>query len=137
VPIRMEIGPKDVEKNSVALARRDIPGKEGKQFVAQENALTVVQSLLEDIHHNLLAQATKLRDDAIKPIEEDYAAFCEQVKDGWAYSPFCGRKECEAKVKEDNQLVSRCYPLDQELKPGKCIVCGDPTDRRALFAKAY
>ena len=137
VPIRMEIGPKDVEKNSVALARRDIPGKEGKQFVAQENALTVVQSLLEDIHHNLLAQATKLRDDAIKPIEEDYAAFCEQVKDGWAYSPFCGCKECEAKVKEDNQLVSRCYPLDQELKPGKWIVCGDPTDRRALFAKAY
>jgi len=137
VPLRMEIGPKDVEKGSVALARRDIPGKEGKQFVSQDTALAVIQSLLQDIQSNMLAQATKFRDDNITPIEEDYNQFKEIVKDRWAYAPFCGSKECEAKVKEDNQLVSRCFPLDQEAKPGKCIVCGTAVERRAYFAKSY
>jgi prolyl-tRNA synthetase len=137
VPLRMEIGPKDVEKGSVALARRDIPGKEGKQFVGQDIALSVVQSLLLDIHSNMLAQATKFRDDNITAVEDSYETFKEVVKDGWAYSPFCGSRECEAKVKEENQLVSRCFPLDQEEHAGKCIVCGQPVTRRAYFAKSY
>jgi prolyl-tRNA synthetase len=137
VPIRMEIGPKDVEKGSVALARRDIPGRDGKQFVSQDTALAVVKSLLEDIHNNMLAQATKFRDENIVVVEEDYAKFQEVVKDRWAYSPFCGEPACEAKIKEENQVVSRCFPLNQEPHAGHCIGCGKPVDQRAYFAKAY
>lgn len=137
VPLRMEVGPKDVEKGSVALARRDLPGKEGKQFIDQSHAVATVQSLLVDIQANMLAQATQFRDENIIPVETDYAKFCEVVKEQWAYAPFCGSKACELNIKEDNQLVSRCFPLDQEAKPGRCIVCDTPVERRALFAKSY
>jgi prolyl-tRNA synthetase len=137
VPVRMEIGPKDVEKGSVALARRDIPGKEGKQFVSQEGIIKTLTGLLDDIHHNMLAQATQFRDANIQAVETDYAAFSEILKERWAYAPFCGEKPCEAKTKEDNQAVSRCFPLDQTPRAGQCIVCGKDVELRAYFAKSY
>jgi len=137
VPIRLEIGPKDLQNNTVALARRDITGKAGKQFVARDSAVQMVLNLLSDIHVNMLQQATAFRDANIHMVEGDYEKFKEIVVDAWAYTWFCGRAECEAKIKEDNQLVSRCFPLKQEPGSGPCIVCGDLSDRRAYFAKAY
>ena len=62
VPVRIEIGPKDVEKGSVAIARRDIPGREGKQFISQEGLAAYVENLLKEIHSNMLAKATAFRD---------------------------------------------------------------------------
>jgi prolyl-tRNA synthetase len=137
VPLRMEVGPKDIEKGTVALARRDMPGKEGKSFVPQANIGQQVQDVLNDIQANMLKQATEFRDANIHEVNEDYAKFQEILEAGWAYTWFCGRAECEAKTKEDNQAVSRNFPLDQEPGEGRCIVCGEKATERAYFAKAY
>jgi prolyl-tRNA synthetase len=137
VPLRMEVGPKDVQNNSAALARRDVPGKEGKQFVPQAGLAVQVQNLLADIQANMLRQATEFRDANIHTVDDNYEHFREVLKGGWAYSWFCGEADCEAKIKDDNQAVSRCFPLDQEPGEGTCIVCGRKATERAYFAKAY
>jgi prolyl-tRNA synthetase len=137
VPLRLEIGPKDVQNNSVALARRDVLGKAGKQFVSQDGLAARVHELLADIQANMLRQATDFRDSNIHWVEDDYERFREILTDAWAYSWFCGSAECEAKIKEDNQAVSRCFPLDQEPGEGRCIACGERATERAYFAKAY
>jgi prolyl-tRNA synthetase len=137
VPIRIEVGPKDVQNNTVALARRDIPGKAGKQFVPREGIAALVATTLDEIQANLLKQATEFRDANIHEVTGDYAKFKEIVAEAWAFTWFCGSKECETKIKEDNQAVSRCFPLDQEKGEGPCIACGTTATERALFAKAY
>jgi prolyl-tRNA synthetase len=140
VPLRMEIGPKDVQKQSVALARRDIPGREGKQFVPQDGIAATVQNLLDEIQANMLQQATEFRDANLVVINEGYESFTTAIKDGkWALSWFCGGAKCEQKVKEDTQSVSRCFPLDQPHpgEHGSCIVCGEQASEMAYFARAY
>ncbi|MFN8420401.1 MAG: proline--tRNA ligase [Anaerolineae bacterium] len=137
VPTRVEIGPKDVQNNSVALARRDVPGKAGKQFVPRDGLAGVVSKLLIEIQANMLKQATEFRDSNIHEVEDDYKKFQEIVADAWAYTWFCGSAECEAKIKAENQAVSRNFPVDQPAGEGKCICCGEKATERALFAKAY
>jgi prolyl-tRNA synthetase len=137
VPVRIDIGPKDVQNGTAAVARRDIPGKAGKQFVPREGLTEMVKTLLDEIHANMLKTATEFRDANIHKVDDDYERFKQILTDGWADAWFCGGKECEAKIKEDNQAVSRNFPLDQEPGEGKCIQCGKPATRRALFAKAY
>ena len=139
VPVRIEVGPKDVEKNSVALARRDVPGKEGKQFVPQAGLVEVVRALLDDIQASMLRQATAFRDANIHEVVGDYTQFSEILKEAWALTWFCGGRDCEMKVKADNQAVSRCFPLEQPHpgESGACIVCGQPSHEMAYFAKAY
>jgi prolyl-tRNA synthetase len=140
VPLRIEIGPKDVAKGSVALARRDIPGREGKSFVSQDGLVATVQDFLDAIQANLLAQATEFRDAHLHEVRGDYATFLDMVRgDEWALAWFCGGADCEAQVKEDAQAVSRCFPLDQPHpgQTGDCIICGGHADEMAYFAKAY
>ncbi|MBN2471447.1 MAG: proline--tRNA ligase [Anaerolineae bacterium] len=140
VPLRMEIGPKDVEKNSVALARRDVPGKAGKQFVPQEGIAAAVSALLDEIQANMLQQATEFRDSHLKEVTGSYAEFGQVIEAGdWARSWFCGSKACEEKIKADHQIVSRCFPLDQPHpgEQGPCIACGEQADEMAYFARAY
>jgi len=136
VPLRIEIGPKDVEKGSVALARRDIPGKAGKSFVPQTGLAATVTDLLVDIQKSLLERATAFRDSHIfNP--KDYAELVEVVQNGWAYSYWCESTGCETKVKEDTKATTRCIPLGQEEAPGKCIVCGKDASHKVYFGKAY
>ncbi len=136
VPLRIEIGPKDVEKGSVALARRDKPGREGKSFIPQAGLAASVVDLLVDIQKSLLERATAFRDSHIfEP--KDYAELIEVVKNGWAYSYWCELTECEAKVKEDTKATTRCIPLDQDVAVGKCIVCGKEAKHKVYFARAY
>ncbi len=137
VPVRLEIGPKDVQNNAVAVARRDVPGKAGKQFLPRDGVVQVIEGLLAEIHNNMLRQATEFRDSNIHEVTGDYEKFKEIVADAWAYTWFCGSAECEAKIKEDTQTVSRCFPLDQPPGQGPCIACGGTTTERAYFAKAY
>ncbi|HVO44618.1 MAG TPA: proline--tRNA ligase [Aggregatilineales bacterium] len=137
VPVRVEIGPKDVQNNTIAVARRDVDGKAGKQFIPREGAIQAITSLLGNIHKNLLQQATQFRDANIHEVTSDYEKFKEILTDGWAYTWFCGSAECEAKIKEDNQAVSRNFPLGQEKGTGPCILCGQTATERAMFAKAY
>jgi prolyl-tRNA synthetase len=136
VPLRIEVGPKDVEKNSVAMARRDRPGKAGKSFVSQEGLEQVVAQTLDDIHHSLLARATAFRDEHIFDVK-DYGELNEAVQNGWALAWWCGSSDCETKVKEDTKATTRCLPLDQPGGTGKCAVCGQPATEKVYFARAY
>jgi prolyl-tRNA synthetase len=136
IPLRVEIGPKDVEKKSVALARRDKPGKEGKSFVSQENISGTILEMLTTIQTSLLERATSFRDSHIHE-PRDFSELSSVVQDGWALSWWCESKECEMKVKEETKASTRCMPVDQEPGEGKCIVCGQPAKRKVLFARSY
>jgi prolyl-tRNA synthetase len=136
VPLRIEIGPKDLEKGSVALARRDLPGREGKSFVPQTALAANVSRLLTEIQSSLLARAAAFRDANIHD-PATYDELKQVVQDGWAFSWWCESKECETKVKEDTKATTRNIPLDQPGGTGKCIVCGEKADKKVYFAKAY
>ena len=136
VPLRLEIGPKDVEKGSVALARRDIPGRDGKRFVSQEGLDRVVADLLVEIQAAMLEKARKFRDANIHE-PKDYEDLKTIVQNGWAFAHWCGSIECEAKVKEDTKATTRCIPIENGASKGKCIVCGEDADQKVYFAKSY
>jgi prolyl-tRNA synthetase len=136
VPVRVEIGPKDVEKGSVALARRDRPGREGKSFVPQAGLTSVVSGLLVEIQDALLKRATEFRDANIHE-PKDYDELKKIVANGWAFAYWCESRECEAKVKEDTKATTRNIPFDQPDNEGTCIVCGKPSKRKVYFARAY
>lgn len=136
VPLRIEIGPKDVEKGSVALARRDIPGKAGKSFVSQQGLAAHVQHTLDEIHQSLFDKALAFR-QAHTADPQDYTELGAALDQGWALSWWCESAECEAKVKEDLRATTRCIPLDQPGGEGKCIVCGRPATRKVIFGRAY
>jgi len=136
VPLRIEIGPKDVEKGSVALARRDLPGKAGKSFVPQQGLAAQVEQTLQDIHQSLYDRALAFR-QANTHDPRSYAELLEAVQNGWALSWWCESAACEAKVKEDAKATTRCLPLEQPGGQGRCIVCGQPAQRKVYFARAY
>lgn len=136
VPVRVEIGPRDVEKNSVALARRDKPGREGKSFVSQAGLASTVSELLAEVQAALLQRATEYRDANIHE-PKDYEDLKRIVTDGWAFAFWCESLECEAKVKEDTKATTRNIPLNQPEQEGTCIVCGKPSKRKVYFARTY
>jgi len=136
VPLRIEVGPKDILNHSVMLARRDIPGKDGKSIISQDQIKASVTSILEDIHKNLLAKATSFRDSHIFD-PKDFQELSGCVEHGWAFSYWCGDPACEQKVKEESKATTRCIPLGQNIPQGKCIVCGKPSNEKVYFARAY
>jgi prolyl-tRNA synthetase len=136
VPVRVEIGPKDIEKESVALARRDIPGRDGKSFVPQAGLAGTVSGLLVEIQDSLLKRATEFRDANIHE-PRDYDDLKRIVADGWAFAYWCESKECEARVKEDTKATTRVIPFDQDFKESTCVVCGRLAKRKVYFARAY
>ncbi len=136
VPVRVEIGPKDVEKGTVALARRDRPGREGKTFVSQEGITDTVKNLLTDVQASLLKRATEYRDANIHNVDS-YEDLKKVVQDGWAFAYWCESTECEKKVKEEAKATTRNIPFNQPDAEGKCVVCGKPSKRKVYFAKAY
>jgi len=136
VPSRIEIGPRDVEKNSVALARRDVPGREGKQFVAQDGLAKTVSDLLVEIQAALLDKATRFQEqNTYEPA--DYAQFKEAVKNGFARVWWAGDNEDEVQIKEETRATVRCIPFEQPEGSGTCFFTGRPADRMAIFARAY
>ena len=144
VPLRMELGPKDVAKGTVVLARRDRPGKEGKSFVPQEGIAATVAAMLEEIQKALFDRALAFR-EANTAEPASYDEFKAAVEKGFAFSWWCGEAACEAKIKEETKATMRCIPLDQTLGAGrsaaggtgKCVYCGRPAKEKAIFAKAY
>jgi prolyl-tRNA synthetase len=136
VPLRIEVGPKDVEKGSVALARRDRPGREGKSFVPQTQIDTQVADMLADIQTSLLAKARTFREENTYAVTE-YSELVDVVQNGWAEAWWCGSAECEAKVKEDTKATTRCIPLEQPGGKGVCVVCKEPATQKVIFARAY
>jgi len=136
VPLRVEVGPKDVQKGTVALARRDRPGKAGKSFVSQEQLSGQIADMLADFQTSLLERATAFRDQNIHD-PKDYEELKQIVKNGWAFTWWCGSAACEAKVKEDTKATTRCIPLDQPGGSGPCIVCGEHSTEKVYWARAY
>lgn len=136
VPLRFEVGPRDVAKGSVAIARRDIPGRDGKTFISQDQLPTRLGELLTDIHNSIYKRALNFREQHTYD-PKDYTELQEAVKNGWAYSWWCEREECELRVKEDTKATTRCMPLEQSDEVGRCIVCERPATRRVYYARAY
>lgn len=136
VPLRLEIGPQDVAKGTVAAARRDIPGRPGKTFLSQEGLADHVSELLDCIQESLFEKALAFR-QANTYDPQDYAEFQEVVKKGWAFSWWCQNPECEKRIKEETKATTRCIPFDQPGGDGKCIYCGQPATDKVYFARAY
>jgi len=136
VPLRIEVGPKDVDKGTVVLARRDVPGREGKSFVPQAGLLEAVQSLLATIQSDMLKRATEFR-EANTHEPKSYDEFKSIIEDGFARAWWCGERQCEADIKEETKATTRCIPLDQPGGSGVCVHCGKPATEVAIFGKAY
>jgi prolyl-tRNA synthetase len=136
VPLRMEIGPKDVAKGSVVLARRDRPGKEGKAFVSQEGIAESVEQQLAAIQKALFERALTFRNmHTFEP--KNLEEFRVAVEQGFARSYWCGDAKCEEQIKEATKATLRCIPLEQPGGAGVCIRCGKPASELAIFGKAY
>jgi prolyl-tRNA synthetase len=136
VPLRLELGPKDVAKGSVVLARRDRPGKEGKAFVPQQGVAASVAQTLDEIQKALFDRALEFRKShTVEPA--DYAEFKSGVEKGFAFTWWCGGGDCEEKIKEETKATMRCIPLEQPGGSGNCIYCSNPATEKAIFAKAY
>ncbi len=136
VPLRVEIGPKDVQKGTVAFARRDLPGKAGKSFVPQTQLNAQVSEALQSIQTSLYKRALAFQ-EANTHDPKDLAEFREAVMNGWAFSWWCGGRECEAKIKEETKATTRCIPLEQIHGEGSCIYCGEAATEKVYFARAY
>ncbi len=136
VPLRIEIGPKDLQSGNVTFARRDLPHKSSRASVGRGAAVSGAASVLEEIQTSMLARATAFRDANIHD-PKSLAELKEVVQDGWAFSWWCGSKECEARVKEESKATTRNIPFDQPGGSGTCIVCGQPAKQKVYFARAY
>lgn len=138
VPLRIEIGPRDVENNQVVFARRDIPGREGKSSVARGGLAAQVSEMLKTIQATLLERATRFRDENTHRVES-YEEFKEVLatKGGFIRVHWAGTSEDEDRIKEETKATIRCYPLETPEGRGRCFFTGQETDRIAIFARAY
>ena len=135
VPLRIAIGPKDLEKGTVELARRDTLQK---QFVSMDEVSNLVPSLLTEIQEQLYNKALKYRDEHVTYVD-DFDTFKELLdsKTGFFACHWDGTSQTEDKIKDLTKATIRCIPLDAVEEEGKCILTGAPSKRRVLFAKAY
>jgi prolyl-tRNA synthetase len=136
IPLRIEIGPKDVAGRTVLAVRRDTGEK---RKVPIDDALPeVVGALLESIQKNLYERALKLREENTFRADS-YAEFKETIdsKGGFILSHWCGDASCEAVVKEETKATIRCIPFDSGKEKGKCMLCGKESEGRVIFARAY
>lgn len=135
VPLRIAIGPRDLENGTVELARRDT--KE-KQTVNIEGIETVIEDTLELIQENIYKKAKDFRTDNTFKVDtyEDFKIQLEKTG-GFISAHWDGTAETEEKIKEETKATIRCIPLDAEEENGKCIYSGKPSNKRVLFAKAY
>ncbi|MBW6514671.1 MAG: proline--tRNA ligase [Candidatus Syntrophosphaera sp.] len=145
IPLRIEIGPRDVAANTVMLARRDKEPRE-KESVPVENLVEQALATLSDMQSCILAKALKFRDENIVRIDgkDAFQAFFTpknaaqpEIHGGFAFSHWCGDTACEEKIKDDLKVTVRCIPFGAEAESGSCICCGKASNRRVIFAKSY
>jgi len=135
VPLRIEVGPKDLEKNQVMLARRD---NREKTAASQDGLAQTVKQMLETIQSAMFERAREFRETHSHRVD-DYSRFNEILdgEGGFLWSHWCGSDECEEKVKDETKATIRNIPRDSQAEAGKCIKCGAPSRRRVIFARAY
>ncbi|OGO14835.1 MAG: proline--tRNA ligase [Chloroflexi bacterium RBG_16_48_8] len=138
VPLRIELGPRDVESQQVVLVRRDISGSEGKFQVSQDGLASVVEKMLIDIQNHLFKRAVRFREENTHRVEtyEDFKETLEH-KGGFIRVHWAGTSEDEDLIKEETRATIRCFPLDPPEGHGCCFYTGEETDRIAIFARAY
>ncbi|HOT96267.1 MAG TPA: proline--tRNA ligase [bacterium] len=135
VPVRIEMGPKDLAAHQVVLVRRDTGVK---ITVPQENLLPRLQNLLEEIQKNLFERARVFRDANTFTVDA-YADLADQIEKpgGFFWVHWCGSPACEEKFQEEHKATIRLVPLNEKKEEGACIVCGKPSHQRVLVAKSY
>ncbi len=135
VPLRINIGPRDIAEGQLEFVRRDTKEKSKS---GRNKLVETANILLEQIQSSLLAKATQLLQENIsKPA--DYSEFKSTIegKGGFALAGWCGRQECEVKIKEETGADIRVIPFEQKEMPDKCIYCGQQSKKAAMFARAY
>ena len=135
VPVRIALGPRDLEKNTLEIARRDNLKKE---IISIENAEQKIQQILKLIQKDILKKAKNFRDENSHDAK-DYEEFKTLAKNnsGFIYAHWDGTEKTEEKIKSDTKATIRCIPYENKGKPGKCIVTGKPSKQKVIFAKAY
>ena len=135
VPIRIAIGPKDLEKGSVEVARRDTLTK---QFMQQDEVATAIPALLDEIQASLFEKALSFREENSQTADtwEEFKALMKG-NPGFVYAHWDGTTETEDKIKDLTKATIRCIPLNNNQEEGKCILTGNPSTQRVVFAKAY
>jgi prolyl-tRNA synthetase len=136
VPVRVEIGPRDIEKKTAAVARRDIPGKAGKTFVPQEGLADYLAGLLDAIQQSLYDRALRFREERTVTVQT-YDELREAVETGFARAFWAGTTEDEDRIQNEMRATIRAIPFDQPERPGKCVLTGRETRQQAIFARAY
>jgi prolyl-tRNA synthetase len=136
VPIRIEVGPRDIQNNKVVLVRRD---QEGKEILERSSFAKLIEEKLDLIQKNLYKKAMEYREQNTHRTDDylEFKKIIEQDKPGFIYSHWCESKECELKVKEDTKATTRCIPFNTQGSRGKCLVCSKNTGTTVIFAKAY
>ncbi len=145
VPIRLEIGPRDVANQSVFMARRDKAHRD-KDSISRNEFLNNVVSFLDDIQFNIFNRALKFRESNTFLLD-DYNEFYDfftpnnidkpMIHGGFAYSHWCGDIKCEEEIKNRLKVTIRCIPLNSKYEEGKCIFCSSNSTKRVYFAKNY
>ena len=134
VPVRLVMGGRDLENNTVEVMRRDTLEKE---TISCDNIEQVVKDLLEEIQANIYKKAADFRASQIREVDS-YDEFKEEIeKGGFILAHWDGTPETEEKIKEETKATIRCIPFDGDKTPGVCMVTGKPSQRRVLFARAY
>ena len=142
IPVRIELGPRDIEQNSVFMARRDEPASQ-KHSMDREEFIHQITDILDNIQDTLFNRAKNHRRENTVEMD-DKKAFYKLFKKARGYNNgafvmahWCGSDECEATIKKELSVTIRCIPFDSPTEEGRCICCDQPSSRRVLFAKAY
>lgn len=134
VPVRLAMGGRDLENNTIEVARRDTLTKE---TVSCDNLDTYIKDLLDEIQQNIYQKALNTRTSKTISVET-YEEFKEKIETGvFIMAHWDGTSETEEKIKAETKATIRCIPLDGDKTPGKCMVTGQPSTQRVVFAKAY
>jgi len=134
VPLRMEVGPRDIKEQKVVLARRD---EEGKLFIPKDDVLDNVQGLLDNIQLKLITQARDFRDKNTHMVK-DFDDFKNIISNGgFVRCGWDGSSETEAKIKQDTKATIRCIPFDEDPEGLTCVLTGQKAKHEVIFAKAY
>jgi prolyl-tRNA synthetase len=135
VPVRLAIGQRDLDNGTLEVARRDTLQKE---TVLHSDVVTKVEQLLVEIQENIFRKAKVFRDENITKVDS-YVEFKQVLEErgGFILAHWDGSAATENKIKEETKATIRCIPLSSENEAGTCMVTGNPSDRRVLFARAY
>jgi prolyl-tRNA synthetase len=136
IPVRVEVGPKDIEKGSVAVARRDMPGKAGKSFVAQAGLLAHLEHLLAEIQQGLYDRALRFREEHTYEATS-YDELKAGVERGFVRCYWAGTTEDEQRIQDETKATIRVIPLEQPDQAGTCVLTGKTTTQQVIFARAY